>query len=104
MASKDFDKETRERVAHETFAITKAELLDFMMERDCGRPCESCGHEEWTIPEENGAPSIICMDLVRKPGHTNWFFWMACNSCGNTRMHSSGHVWSYLKGKGKADE
>lgn len=78
-------------------SITKDQLLGFVVEKECGRPCESCGHDHWTIAEDNDAPSLVSMDLVRKSGQAHWFFWMACNQCGNTRFVSSNSVMRYLQ-------
>ena len=100
MAANDFDtEEARDQLGRETLAITKEELLDYMEVKNCGSPCESCGHENWTIPEVGGEPSLLTMSTVRGPAAENWFFWMVCNQCGNTRFNSAGHVWYYLKHK-----
>lgn len=92
-------EEAQEQLSRETLAITKEQLLEYMEVKNCGAPCESCGNEHWTIPEVDGKPSLLTMSTVRGPGPENWFFWMACNQCGNTRLNSAGHVWHYLKHK-----
>lgn len=105
MASKGFEtEEARDQLGRETLAITQEQLLDFMTAKNCGGPCESCGHENWTIPDVDGAPSLLSMSTVRGAEASNWFFWMACNQCGNTRFNSAGHVWYYLKHKDDAHE
>lgn len=88
-----FDK--RKSLGDQTLSITVEQYLDFIAEKGSDGPCESCGHREWIYAQEGDKPAIMATVNVRDNWSSNWFFFMTCGHCANTRLLGAGQIWEH---------
>jgi hypothetical protein len=78
--------------APQTFTVTRADVIQFLVERARNGPnCSSCGGELWGIDMTNFRANLpvggIETDSVITPRLVPTV-WMTCNNCGMLRMHA----------------
>lgn len=90
--------ERRQSLGEQTLSITVEQFLDFVAEHKSNGPCESCGSDDWIYAQENDKPAIMGTANVRSPDTSNWFFFMTCGHCANTRLLGAGLIWNHYFG------
>ncbi|MGC3935945.1 hypothetical protein [Pseudomonas atacamensis] len=91
----------RKTLGEQTLSLTVEQLLDFIVTKGSDRPCEACGAKDWNFAQEDAGPTLTGLSNVRTPGIANWFFFMSCNNCANTRFVEAGGVWEHYFGESK---
>jgi hypothetical protein len=90
------DARTPQGLAPQTLALTKDQVIEYALAKECLRPCEACGNEEWDFLSLNEEPAIFTVSSARDKSYANWYFEFNCRKCGNRRSLSAGYVWSYF--------
>lgn len=85
----------RQSLGEQTLSITVEQYLDFIIAHKSDGPCESCGQKNWSYAQDDDGPAIMGTANVRNPNTANWFFYMTCMTCANTRLIEAGRVWDY---------
>lgn len=64
------------------------------------KPCEACGHDEWTGSiDEQGKPIMMQSPLWSKPGEVYLTIPVTCGKCGNIRFFNVGMMANNVGGK-----
>lgn len=103
MADQDDLQAKRQSLGDQTLSITVEQYLDFISETQADGPCEACGKREWVYAQDNDEPAIMATVNVRDHGTSNWFFFMTCGHCANTRLLGAGLIWNYYFGTGRSN-
>lgn len=104
MSEEDKLVANRQTLGEQTLSITTDQFLEFVAEKRSNGPCESCGTEHWIYAQDEDGPSIMGTYNVRSDATSNWFFWMICTNCSNTRLIGAGQVWEHYFGSKEDSE
>lgn len=93
-------EEYREHKGDQTLSLTIDQLVEYIREKKCSRPCEACGSEDWDNHlDDDGSPTLLATYSVRDTRNASWFYPLTCAACGHTRLIAAGSVWMYFFGR-----
>lgn len=78
-------------------SITKDELAEFLDKTGVSPQCSCFNGGHQLAVEADGSPAILKMGDARDPGSEQWFYWLVCQACCQSRFLSAGMVWRQIR-------
>lgn len=86
-------------IVNDTLAFDEHQVMDFVREFQIPMKCD-CPDGEYDLAlSPDKKPSLLAIENPRDNDAENWFFWLTCLCCGQSKMISAARVWTWIKDK-----
>ncbi|WP_367237213.1 hypothetical protein VXM67_16950 [Pseudomonas sp. Rh2] len=91
-------------IVDDTLSFTEQDVMEFVEAYKLPLSCDcSDGVYELAVNGDR-VPSLLAIPDPRDEDVENWFFWLACLCCGQSKMIAAARVWEWSKEKDLDDE
>lgn len=91
-------------LADETLAFTEEDINQFVQAFRIPLQCDCADGSFQVALNPDLKPALLSIPDPRDDEAANWFFWLTCICCGQTKMISAARVWTWMKDKDQDDQ